>query len=171
MGIALKTPRLMLRTPQAMDLEPLSQILAEPEVAARWPVYDRDRVRSELIEVDPDDVTVLVLELAGEVIGAIQFGEETDPQYRHASIDILLSRSVWGQGLGPEAIRALAAHLFELRGHHRLTTDPMADNHRAIRAYEKVGFRRVGRLREYDRGADGRWHDGVLMELLASDLH
>ena len=168
-GAELQTPRLVLHSPRATDLEPLCKILAEPEVAARWPGYDRERVRTELVEAAPD-VTVLVIEREGTVIGAIQYSEELDPQYRHASIDILLSSSVWGQGLGPEAIRALARYLFEQRDHRRLTTDPAADNDRAIRAYERVGFHRVGLLREYERDADGHWHDGVLMELLARDL-
>jgi aminoglycoside 6'-N-acetyltransferase len=30
------------------------------------------------------------------------------------------------------------------RGHHRLVIDPAADNERAIRCYERVGFRRIG---------------------------
>jgi aminoglycoside 6'-N-acetyltransferase len=166
----LQTARLLLRPPVGADLESLCRILAEPEVAARWPDYDRERVRTELVEADPDEVTVLVIESGGTVIGAIQYGEEADPQYRHASIDILLGRESWGQGFGPEAIRAVASHLFEQRGHHRLTTDPAEDNVRAVRAYEKVGFRRVGLLRDYERGADRRWHDGVLMELLPRDL-
>jgi aminoglycoside 6'-N-acetyltransferase len=170
MPLPLHGPRIVLRPPRETDLEPLSAILAEPEVAERWPGYDRERVRTELVAANPDEVTILVIERAGALIGAIQYGEEADPQYRHASVDILLSRSAWGQELGPEAMRTLARHLFTDRGHHRLTTDPAADNARAIRAYEKVGFRRVGVLRQYEHGADGGWHDGLLMELLASDF-
>jgi aminoglycoside 6'-N-acetyltransferase len=74
------------------------------------------------------------------------------------------------QGLGSEAIRVLARHLFEERGHHRLTIDPAAANERAIRAYERVGFRAVGLMREYERGPDGTWHDGLLMDLLAREF-
>jgi len=170
MPLPLHGSRLLLCPPRETDLDPLCAILAEPEVAERWPGYGRERVRAELIAPDPDEVTVLVIERAAVVIGAIQYGEERDPQYRHASLDILLSRSTWGQGLGPEAMRTLARHLFTERGHHRLTTDPAADNARALRAYEKVGFRQVGILRQYDRGAGDRWHDGVLMELLVADL-
>ena len=45
-----------------------------------------------------------------------------------------------------------------------------ADNAAAIRIYEKVGFRRVGVMRSYERDADGQgWHDGLLMELLADE--
>lgn len=52
----------------------------------------------------------------------------------------------------------------------RLTIDPAADNVRAIRAYEAVGFKRVGILRQYERGANGTFHDGMLLDLLADDL-
>ena len=40
----------------------------------------------------------------------------------------------------------------------------------AIRCYEKVGFRPVGVLRRDERGPDGTWHDGLLMDLLAEEL-
>ncbi|MFN7135138.1 MAG: GNAT family N-acetyltransferase [Myxococcales bacterium] len=158
-----------LRAAAAGDLEPLLRILSEPEVARWWPGFDRARVQAELLAPDPE-VTVFVLEHQAQVIGAIQYGEVSDPQYRHASVDLFLGRDWWGRGFGPEAIRTLLAHLVRDRGHHRVVIDPAADNTRAIRAYGKVGFRRVGLLRQYERGADGRWHDGLLMELLADEL-
>ena len=55
------------------------------------------------------------------------------------------------------------------RGHHRITVDPATSNAAAIRAYEKAGFARVGVMRRYERDyAGGDWHDGLLMELVAS---
>ena len=39
----------------------------------------------------------------------------------------------------------------------------------AIAVYEKLGFRRVGTMRRYERHGDGPWHDGVLMELLEEE--
>ena len=48
--------------------------------------------------------------------------------------------------------------------------DPAADNAAAIRAYTKVGFRPVGIERRAERGADGNWHDVLLMDLLAEEL-
>ena len=56
------------------------------------------------------------------------------------------------------------------REHHRLTIDPAADNAAAIRCYKKVGFRPVGVMRRYEQGAEGTWHDGLLMDLLAEEL-
>jgi hypothetical protein len=63
--------------------------------------------------------------------------------YRHAGIDIFLTASRYGQGLGTEAIRLLARHLFEKRGHHRLTIDPAADNKsgRVSNALSTLGWR------------------------------
>jgi aminoglycoside 6'-N-acetyltransferase len=56
------------------------------------------------------------------------------------------------------------------RGTSRSRYPRMADNEAAIRAHEKVGFRRVGVMRLYERGQNRYWHDGLLMEMLADEL-
>ena len=104
------------------------------------------------------------------MIGAIQWSAEQDPDYRHASMDLYLAPAAHGCGLGTDAVRTLVRHLFVDHGHHRLTIDPAADNVAAIRCYAKAGFREVGVMRQYERGTDGTWHDGLLMELLADDV-
>jgi len=158
-----------LRLAREADLGPFATILATPEVARWWPAYDRARVDAEFLAVEPG-YTVHAIELDGRVVGMIQTSEEDEPEFRHATIDLFVDPAVQGRGLGPDAIRTVARDLFERRGHHRLTVDPAADNDRAIRAYEKVGFRRVGRLRRYQRFPDGSWRDGLLMELLAEEM-
>lgn len=111
-----------------------------------------------------------VIEVDDEVIGGIQYSEEDDPMYRRAGIDIFLTSASHGRGYGTEAVRLLARHLFFERNHHRITIDPAAANAAAIRTYEKVGFRRVGIMRRYERGPDGTWHDGLLMDLLKEEF-
>ena len=96
--------------------------------------------------------------------------DEPEPDFRHAGIDLFLATAAQGRGIGPDAIRTLAAHLIDVRGHHRLTIDPAADNAPAIRAYAKVGFRPVGVMRGYQRMRHGRWIDALLMDLLADEL-
>ena len=118
---------------------------------------------------DPE-VVAYVIEVQGEVAGSIQYGEETDPDYRHASIDLFLGAAYQGRGLGADALRTIARYLFEERGHHRLTIDPAAANQRAIRTYLWLGFQPVGIMRSYERGPDGSFHDGLLMDLLAGEL-
>ncbi len=166
----LRGERTLLRAPRAEDADRLEEILREPAVARWWGGYDVDakRIVQEILE--DREVVSYAVDANGELVGLIQYQEEHDPDYRHASIDIFLATASHGQGLGSEALQLLARYLFDERGHHRLTIDPAAANRRAIRAYERVGFRPVGVMREYERGPDGTWHDGLLMDLLAREL-
>jgi aminoglycoside 6'-N-acetyltransferase len=148
------------------DIAALARILREPAVARWWhSMADPDRVRADLVDAEPG----WVIEVGGACAGWIQFYEETEPDYRHVALDLFLAGAHHGQGLGREAVRLVIDH-FAARGHHRFTIDPAADNERAIRSYAALGFRPVGVLRAYERGADGTWHDGLLMDLLVSDL-
>ncbi len=162
----LKGERVLLRPGRPEDAAALIRIRNEPEVARRWGNVIEGEVEEAFIGNDEG----FVIEADGEVVGAIQYGEEDDPMYRHAGMDIFLATSRHGRGLGPEAIRVLARHLFEERGHHRLTIDPAADNVAAIRAYEQAGFRAVRIMRSYKRGPDGVWHDGLLMDMLREEF-
>ncbi len=90
--------------------------------------------------------------------------------YHHAGIDIYLSTLQQGRGLGAESVTLLVRFLIDERQHHRIIIDPAAANTRAIRCYQSVGFRPVGIMRQYERGLDGVYHDGLLMDLLASDI-
>jgi aminoglycoside 6'-N-acetyltransferase len=165
--VVLRGERVLLRPGRPEDAAKLVRIRNEPEVARRW---GRDDIEEEISEEFVEADAGFVIEAGGEVVGAIQYHEENEPMYRHAGMDIFLTTSRHGEGLGTEAIRLLARHLFEERGHHRLTIDPAADNTAAIRAYEKVGFRRVGIMRKYERGPDGTWHDGLLMDMLKEEF-
>jgi aminoglycoside 6'-N-acetyltransferase len=145
----------------------LRRILAMPEVRRRW----GDEAASAGWPFDDPSATRFAVLLAQVVRGMVQYGEELEPAYQHASIDIFLDPAVHGQGVGRDAVRTLARHLVRDRGHHRLVIDPAADNEAAIRCYAAVGFRPVGLMRRYERDADGTgWHDGLLMDLLAEEL-
>lgn len=165
--VVLKGERVLLRPGRPEDAADLVRIRREPEVARRWGSED---IEEEVSEGFVGTEEGFVVEANGEVVGGIQYGEEDDRMYRHANIDVFLATSHHNRGLGTEAIGVLARYLFEERGHHRLTIDPAADNIAAIRAYEKVGFREVGIMRRYERGPDGSWHDGLLMDMLREEF-
>jgi aminoglycoside 6'-N-acetyltransferase len=154
---------MVLRPLAPGDEAELLRIHATPEVARWWGEPDEG-----FPWTDEPDSTRLTIEVGGSVAGMVQFSEEPDPKYRHASVDLFLDPAFHGRGLGTEAVRRVVRHLLDDLGHHRITIDPAAANTAAIRAYEKVGFRPVGVMRRYERDADGEgWHDGLLMELLA----
>lgn len=160
--------RTILRPLEEGDIPRLARAIAEPGVREWWIGYDEAQLRAETLE-DPD-VTAFAIEFENTLIGLIMFGEENDPHYRHASIDLSLDAEHTGRGLGTDALRTLARYLFEVRGHHRITIDPAIANRRAIAAYEKVGFKPVGVMRRYELGPDDEWRDGLLMDLLADEL-
>lgn len=157
-----------LRPAEEEDVIVLSEIRKEPEVYEHWGGNDFSQEHIEVLNADDIGFYVILDELEN-VQGAILWEVDRNPDYRKAALDIYLHPKVHGQGMGSDAIRAVVQHLFE-QGHHRITIDPAADNHAAIRCYEKVGFQRVGIMRKYERGPDGRWHDGLLMDLLAEEF-
>ena len=161
--------RVMLRPADDGDLARLEAILAEPSVARWWNPPPPEGAARAWLDHEPDDV-VFAIELDGRVVGSIQFAEDADADYHRAGIDLFLASDIQGQGIGPDAIRTVARYLIDVRGHHRLTIDPSASNLRAISAYSKLGFRPVGAMRQYERGPDGTYHDGLLMDLLAHEL-
>ena len=169
MGKTLQGELVTLRPALSSDIADLARIRSTAEVRRRWRGGD-DMAAEVADELAQPDVEMLAIELESRVVGAIQWQAETEPDYRHASIDIYLDPAVHGRGLGADAVRTLARHLIAEEGHHRLVIDPAADNLAAIRCYAKVGFRAVGIMRSYERDADGTWHDGLLMDLLAGEL-
>ena len=153
---------LTLRPLVAADAAELLRILATPEVARWWDPPEDDFPMGD----DPESIR-FTIEVDERVAGMVQYWEETDPKYRHAGIDLFLDPAFHGRGIGTEVVRRVVRMLIDERGHHRVTIDPAASNASAIRAYEKVGFQRVGVMRRYERDADGGgWHDGLLMEFV-----
>ena len=163
----LSGERVTLRPLLEADLDPLIEKIASDSVRRWWgPGDDPQRERDDL----RSDGKAFVIEVDGTLAGWLGVCEEPGPDYRHAALDIMLDDTHQDRGLGPEALRLCIEWLVSERGHHRVTIDPDVDNERAIRAYRAVGFRDVGVMRRYGRGADGDFHDGLLMDLLADEL-
>jgi AacA4 family aminoglycoside N(6')-acetyltransferase len=68
--------------------------------------------------------------------------DETDPGVRGIDQSIAYPELL-GIGLGTKLVRALVDLLFGDPAVTKIQTDPSPNNHRAIRCYEKAGFRRV----------------------------
>ena len=165
----LQGAHVRLRPAGLADIPELARIRSTSEVL-RWWRGDDDMKASVAEDLAEEGTETFVIEHEGRVAGAIQWSAEDEPDYRHAGIDIYLDPALHGRGLGTDAVRTLARHLIADHGHHRLVIDPAADNAAAIRCYSKVGFRPVGVMRSYERGLDGTWHGGLLMDLLGDEL-
>jgi aminoglycoside 6'-N-acetyltransferase len=111
------------------------------KVIAKW----APRARGE------DAVSPSIIELAGRPIGYIQYYPVHDPaeyELEDATgtygIDLFIGEPErWNRGIGTRALSALVAYIFAELGATRIVIDPRIDNLRAIRSYEKCGFRKV----------------------------
>ena len=91
------------------------------------------------------------------------------PPWRATDLSIILGEvDAWGQGYGTEAIRLLLDYAFGSLNFHRVAIGVVGFNERALRFYERVGFRREGVQRDgYHYG--GRYHDFVMMSMLEDE--
>lgn len=159
--------RLTLRPLTEKELDRLVEVMWDPSVLRWWgTVASPEALREDLRH----DGNAFAIEVDGVVAGWLGVVEENEPDYRHAALDVGLGPDHQDRGLGSEALRTVVRWLVAERGHHRFTIDPALANERAIRAYAAVGFRAVGTMRRYERGPDGTWEDGLLMDLLAEEL-
>lgn len=95
---------------------------------------------------------------------------QIDWKNRMAVFGIVLGeKAYWGQGLGSDAARILLRFAFEELNLHRVELEVFDFNPRAIRSYEKVGFRHEGTRREaFFR--NGRYQDVHLMSILQKEF-
>ena len=156
----IRGAQVVLRPMEPSHHEELVAIHQRPEVLRWWGVMD------EQFPLDEPTARRYAVLVDDAIAGLIQWGEEREPDYRYAWIDIFLAPEFHGRGHGTDAVRTLAEHLLDECHHHRVTIDPAVANTAAVRAYEKAGFRTVGVTEASWRGPDGEWYDCVLMEIV-----
>ena len=149
------------------DLPLLHRWLNAPHVRQWWgrghdtaPTLDEVRTTYLPRVDDASGVRSFIALLDGEPLGYVQsytpFGcgdgwwkDETDPGARGTD-QLVGDRDKVGRGLGTRMVAAFAGRLFEDPRVTRIRTDPHPMNARAIRCYEKVGFREVATIRTPD---------------------
>jgi RimJ/RimL family protein N-acetyltransferase len=110
----------------------------------------------------------IVLRDGDRLIGATGF-HDVEPRNRSASFGIVLGdKTTWGKGHGTEATRLIVGYAFETMNLNRVWLHVYEYNPRALRVYEKVGFRQEGRLRQ-DTYRDGRYWDTIVMGILREE--
>lgn len=77
-------------------------------------------------------------------------------------------RADWGKGYGTDAMRVILRYAFQELNLHRVTLDVFEYNPRAIRSYEKAGFKIEGRARQFLH-REGRHWDLILMGILREE--
>ncbi len=94
---------------------------------------------------------------------------QVDLKNRSAIFGIMIGeKDYWGKGYGTDATRTLIRYGFEELGLNRIELEVYDFNPRAIRAYEKAGFRRDGVHRQ-GLYRMGQFHDEIIMCILREE--
>jgi len=105
----------------------------------------------------------------GEKIGQVNYNE-IDKKNKKVELDIIIgSQKRLGKGLGTDALKILIEHLFNSFDINKIVISARANNPRAIKAYQKVGFKKEGLLREEDYFKD-KFIDCIRFGLLRKDF-
>jgi aminoglycoside 6'-N-acetyltransferase len=133
-GIRLRGLLTKIRTAIDDDVELLAGWHADPEIARYWDgeTFSVDEMEARLARPDVD---AYIVEAEGRPIGYLQAWRADDA----GGLDMFLVPSARGRAYGPDAARALAAHLIE-HGWTRVTVDPYVWNEQAVRAWRRAGF-------------------------------
>lgn len=162
-----------LRARETRDVDPINAMFNAPEVLdgllAALPIpvsTTMEWLRSSRQEEGSRHFAIETLD--GELIGICGL-EDVSRRSRTAIAGIWLGRDHWSKGYGTDAMRVLCRFGFAYMNLQRIGLHVYAPNERAIRSYEKVGFKREGILRR-DEFHGGRYVDTYVMGLLADEL-
>ncbi|MEZ4860547.1 MAG: GNAT family protein [Caldilineaceae bacterium] len=96
--------------------------------------------------------------------------EEIDYVDRTAKYTILIgAKECWGKGYGTETTRLMLDYGFTGLGLHNIYLTVFSFNERGLRAYQRAGFKEIGRRREAHR-IGGQAYDVIYMDCLATEF-
>ncbi|ADL06819.1 GNAT family N-acetyltransferase [Thermosediminibacter oceani] len=168
--------KVRLRAYRKEDLEKALQFINDPEVkrflapGIPFPLTESDEEKfiSKQSGFNTDAYSFAIETLEGEYIGGCGINS-TDWKNSVAVVGIFIgNKDYWGKGYGTDAMRVLLRFIFEQMNINKVKLFVYDFNKRAIRCYEKCGFKVEGVLRQ-EIYRDGRYHDELAMGILRSE--
>jgi [ribosomal protein S5]-alanine N-acetyltransferase len=166
--------KIYLRPLERADAPTLEAWINDPEVTRTLAFYRPMNLQNEeefiarVYQSEHDLVLGIAVKQSDELIGATGL-HEIDFKNRHANFGINIGKKdEWGNGYGTEATTLMVRHAFETLNLNRVRLLVYENNPRARRAYEKVGFKQEGILRQ-DRYHEGRYWDTFTMAILREE--
>ena len=104
-----------------------------------------------------------------EMIGTVGL-HNIDYINRTATLGIFIgNKNYWSKGYGTEAIKLILDFGFNYLNLNNIHLDLMEFNQRALKCYEKCGFKEIGRRRKC-RFINGKYYDSISMDILAEEF-
>ena len=150
-GVILETDRLLLREFKLSDLDDLFEYASVPDVGERagWPHHENIETSKTILQkfISEKKTFAIVYKENNKVIGSLgieKYGSEDKLtefiDYEGREIGFVLAKDYWGQGLMPEAVKAVIKLLFDKLDYDFLLCGHFDKNKRSARVQEKCGF-------------------------------
>lgn len=149
--VVLQTERLILRPWRREDLADFYEYASVDGVGqmAGWLPHKSMEESLAILERFMAHKKTFALEHRGKVIGSLgieEYDEKELPEYQEKlgrELGYVLSRDYWGQGLMPEAVKAVIQYLFEEVKLDFIVCGHFTENEQSKRVQEKCGFQPV----------------------------
>ena len=166
--------RLYLSPVNPDDFEIYTKWIHDPEVSNNIGSNDQNFSlikERELLEEFAKDNTIfsIISKENDNIIGNISLFQIHNTN-RHCEIGIFIGDPNYrNNGYGHEALRLLLDHGFNQLNMNSIMLRVFEYNVRAVKCYEKVGFKHAGRIRQ-NKYLNGEYHDTLIMDILKSEF-
>ena len=150
-NVKIETDRLILREWNLDDVDDLVEYASVPGVGenAGWPHHKDKEESLRIIKkfIEEKKTFAVVYKENNKVIGSLgveyyKLEEKLSEFYNYKGREIgyVISKDYWGQGLMPEAVKAVIKYLFEVLDYDFLLCGYFLFNEQSKRVQEKCGF-------------------------------
>ena len=166
------------------DFDLMAKWLSDPAVLQFYEGLSNSYCREKVIRkfgpraLGEDRVEACIFEFQKIPIGYIQFYELSESmkvEYEIVGsgnvygIDLFIGETqYWNQGLGSVVVKKMINYLFQEKKAVKVFIDPQTRNHRAIRCYEKCGFKRLKIIPSHEL-FDSVLQDSLIMAISKED--
>jgi len=165
------------------DYTLLAKWLSDPVVLdyyeGRSNPFDLEKVMEKFAHRARGESQVIpcIIEYNEKAIGYIQYYKASFSEYgvteladiqkfvQPYALDVFIGETnYWSKGIGTKAIQMLIKYIFEIKNADIIFIDPQTWNKRAVRCYEKCGFKAV-KIIEKRELHDGEYKDSLIMSI------
>ena len=177
MGILAEDGDILIREFAESDLPAMLKWLTDERVLEYYKGRDArltmDLLAEQYLEAFPDGFRT-ILEFRGRPVGYgqayrlsggmfLEYDYPDNGKTVYAMDQFIGEPAYWNRGIGTAYLRSMLSYLKDSKAAETVLLDPHKDNYRAVRAYEKAGFRIIGSLPEHE-WFEGKKVDCWLME-------
>ena len=174
----IEEKEICLRLLEIKDKQLLLKWLTDKRVLNFWEgenaVFDIERITEDFYSNEDVEAIRAIIEYKQKPIGYIhmyELNENLMKEYEYPitkkvvfGVDQFIGEpEFWGRGIGTKFMKLVLEYLVDKKFAEAVILDPHADNQRAIRCYEKVGFKKIKFLPKHELH-NGEMVDCFLME-------